>query len=158
MQAEALLREAPFAYVAMVDDTGPYVVPMNFAYEPKSGATPSEDRATGLLYIHTSAGRKTAALAQDPRVCIAITAEPAFSRGAGPCNDGFTYRSALVRGRAARLESRDERDKALRTIVEKYDPEAAAVPFDEDDFAQALVYAISIETITYKERPRHRPE
>jgi nitroimidazol reductase NimA-like FMN-containing flavoprotein (pyridoxamine 5'-phosphate oxidase superfamily) len=175
-QAEAILREAPFAYVAAVERSGPaepapagaapaaarpYVVPMNFAYEPATapGEAPSEapgDDAPdlGRLYLHTGEGRKSAALTGNPRVCIAIAADAAFNQGATPCDDGFAFRSVLVEGRATLLEDRAERERALRAVVMKHDPEAAEMPFAEETLAATLVYAVSIEALSYKTRPR----
>ena len=43
---------------------------------------------------------------------------------------------------------------ALRAIVAKYDPPATGQAFSADVFAQTLIYAITIETIGYKQRER----
>lgn len=170
--AEALLRQAPFAHVAMVEGTAPaapapagavsagakpYVVPMNFAYEATAAPAeaPGESlRDPGRLYLHTGEGRKSEALTQSPRVCVAITAEAAFDQGPRPCEDGFSFRSVLVEGRATLLTDRNERDRALRAIVAKYDPDAVDVPFAEHTLAETLVYAVSIETMSYRALPR----
>jgi nitroimidazol reductase NimA-like FMN-containing flavoprotein (pyridoxamine 5'-phosphate oxidase superfamily) len=132
-------------------------VPMNFAYEPPaaSAEAPGENsHALGRLYVHSGEGRKSAAFAQNPRVCVAIVADAAFDQGAGPCNDGFSFRSVLVEGQATLLKHRDERERALRAIVAKYDPDAADMPFAEDALAETLLYAVSIETFSYKALPR----
>jgi nitroimidazol reductase NimA-like FMN-containing flavoprotein (pyridoxamine 5'-phosphate oxidase superfamily) len=157
--AEELLRDAPLAYLAMIDTHGPYVVPLNFAYVAgeaavKGGASPgpASPALDGCIYFHTGEGRKTAALATDPRVCLAVTAGTAFHQGDSPCADGFWYRSLLVWGRARRMEDRRRREQALRAIVAKYDAAAARKPFGEADFAQTLLYEVSIETVAYKER------
>jgi nitroimidazol reductase NimA-like FMN-containing flavoprotein (pyridoxamine 5'-phosphate oxidase superfamily) len=156
--AKEVLREAPFAYLAVVDlggagAGGPYVVPLNFAYVEAEG-TPGLD---GRIYFHTGEGRKTAALAAEPRVCMALTCVAAFDQGDSPCSDGFSYRSLLVWGQARPIEDRDRREAALRAIVEKFDPGAAEAPFDEADFARTLLYEVAIEAAGFKERrPRSR--
>jgi uncharacterized protein len=155
--AAAVLREAPVAFLGMVDD-GPYVVPINFAYEDPDDPDGGQNPAHGRILFHGGAGKKSEALAKDPRVCLAVTAGTGLKRGSTPCEDGFVFRSALVWGRATLLQDREDRDAALRTIVAKYDPDAAALPFDEGDFERTLVYAIAIETVSYKERPRRRQE
>lgn len=175
--AEALLREAPFAYVAMVDNAPPaagapsdpspagaapdgarpYLVPMNFAYEPAAAPTEAPaDKAPdlGRLYLHTGAGRKSEALAGNPRVCVAIAADAAFEQGATPCSDGFAFRSVVVEGRATLFEDPAQRERVLRLIVAKHDPDAADMPFAEGALAETLVYAITIETLGYKARSR----
>jgi nitroimidazol reductase NimA-like FMN-containing flavoprotein (pyridoxamine 5'-phosphate oxidase superfamily) len=166
-RAEALLKRAPIVFVAMVEWAGPaagpgsaasarpYVVPMNFAYEPAEhpGADPGD---LGRLYLHTGEGRKSAAFARNTRVCAVVTADESFDKGATPCNDGFAFRSVLVEGRATLLEARDQREKALRAIVAKYDPDVAAMPFTDRVLAHTLVYVVGIETLSYKTRPRRR--
>lgn len=149
----AVLNEAPVAFLSLVDD-GPYVVPINFAYEEPDNEDGSRSTAQGRIVFHSGAGRKSVALARDPRVCLAVTTDAALKLGSTPCDDGFTYKSVLVGGRAMLLQNREDREAALRTIVAKYDPDAAALPFDEGDFERTLVYAIPIETVSYKERPR----
>ncbi len=81
-----MLRDAPFAYLAMVEPGGPYVVPLNFVYVAGGPA----QQLDGRIYFHTGEGRKTEALAADPRVCLAVTAGAAFDQGDSPCADGFS--------------------------------------------------------------------
>jgi len=182
--AERLLLTAPFACLAMVEPAasasgleeaashpllacgGPYVVPLNFAYvtedqpaHARSGEPSHRATATGLdgrIYFHTGEGRKSRALAADPRVCLAVTAEVAFEQGNAPCEDAFSYRSLLVWGRARKIEESAERETALRFLVAKYDPEAAEVPFDQDVFAATLLYELTIDEVGYKERRPRR--
>lgn len=154
-RATDLLREAPFAYVAMVDGARPYVLPMNFAYVATAAPAQGASCPVGRLHLHTGPGRKSVALADNPRVCVVVTADATFDQGATPCDDGFAFRSVIVEGPATLLEDRTEREEALRTILAKYDPGRADTPFDPDVLAQTLVYAVTVETITYKElRPR----
>lgn len=143
-RALEVLEEAPYAYLAVIDKDRPYVVPVNFAYDP----------TVGRLYFHTGAGRKSTALAGTARVCLAIAIDATFRQGATPCSDGFAFRSTLVEGKATLLRSSKERETALRAIVTRYDPGAADEPFDPDVFAKTLVYAVAIEAVTYKELPR----
>ena len=159
--ADAVLRQASVAYLALVEETpgdrggSPYVVPVNFAYEgsavPSAGDAP-RDPAARLLF-HTGAGRKTRALARNPKVCLAVTTDTAFATGPTPCEDGFTYRSVLVWGQAARLDDQKEREQALRTIVAKYDPEAAAGALDPRHLAKTMIFAVTVDTVGYKARP-----
>jgi len=141
-RADALLYGAPFAFVAMSETTGPYVVPMNFAYVP------------GRIYLHTGPGRKSAALASNSRVCLAITTDEVFDKGPTPCKDGFAYRAVIVEGWAHLLEEPEERETALRAIVEKYDPAAVDSPLDAKALFNTLVYAVIVDEFSYRERPR----
>ena len=60
-----------------------------------------------------------------------------------------------MEGRAILLEDAAGREAALRAIVAKYDPGAAGAPFDEAVLAETLVYAVVIESMSYKQRARH---
>ncbi len=158
--AVRLLREAPFAYLGMTEPEGPYLLPLNFVYQEAGGSAPDalaapdsrgDSPLAGTIYFHTGEGRKTAALAADPRVCVAVTGEAVFIRGDSPCRDAFSYRSLLVWGRARPIEGAAAREAALRAIVAKYDPGAAGMSFGEKDFAQTLLYEVTIEAASYKQ-------
>jgi nitroimidazol reductase NimA-like FMN-containing flavoprotein (pyridoxamine 5'-phosphate oxidase superfamily) len=170
---EEVLRTAAVAYLAMVDssdprdDPRPYVAPMNFAYEaPATGGADGANSVgspapiaapalEGRLLLHTGPGRKARALAENPHVCVSVTSREQLTLGATPCDDGFHYESVVLEGRAVLLTDERERERALRAIVTKYDPEAIAKPFKPQVFAKTVLYAIEIETIGFKERPRH---
>jgi nitroimidazol reductase NimA-like FMN-containing flavoprotein (pyridoxamine 5'-phosphate oxidase superfamily) len=163
LRAQAVLQAAPLAFVSVVEADAPYVVPMNFAYVPGSRETAGFGRTDALtgapgplgqIILHTGAGRKTKALADNPRVCMAVTADEAFIQGGTPCEHGFTYRSVLVEGGATLLGETAQRERALRTLVAKYDRAPDDAPFEEGILDQTIVYAVEIDSLTYKERSR----
>lgn len=143
---KTILRQEAFGYLA-VQGNKPYVVPVNFAY------TESDDPDSwGQIFFHSGPGRKTEALATDPRICLAVLAGTNLYKGKQPCNDSFNYRSVLVEGKATLINAPQEKQQALRTIVTKYDPEAIHQPFNEQVFSKTLVYSISIETLNFKKK------
>jgi hypothetical protein len=184
-RAEELLQKEAVAFMGLVErspdgDTAgmPYVVPVNFAFcgsfasdevrtaggtvgaalgdETDRSPDAETDRPLARLLFQTGIGRKTRALVENPYVCLAVTADVSFSAGPKPCEDGFDYRSVLIWGKAKLLESREDRAAGLRKIVAKYDPQAVDRAFDEQDFEQTQVYEVTIDTLSYKEQPRHR--
>lgn len=154
--AKRMLAEVPFGYMAMVDRGAPYVLPLNFAYVPESDESGSsrdlELGLSGRIYFHTGKGRKTEALQADPRVCMAFTGRAAFERADSPCDEGFSFESLLIWGRARRLEDDADRQRGLRAIVKKYDPAKIDASFADDVFAGTLVYEVNIEAASCKER------
>jgi nitroimidazol reductase NimA-like FMN-containing flavoprotein (pyridoxamine 5'-phosphate oxidase superfamily) len=163
LRAEALLHAAPLAFVSFVEADAPYVVPLNFAYVPARPETYAPDRVPGppqspgpygQLVLHSGPGRKANALARNPRVCIAVVSGAAFVRDVTPCQHGFAFRSVLMEGHATLLEDPIQRQQALRSLVMKYDESTAELPFEEATLAQTLVYAVAIDTLSYRERPR----
>lgn len=143
-----ILHQAPVGYLAMVAD-GPYVVPMNFVYDDSD-----EPDGWGRILFHSGEGKKSRALATEPRVCLAILGETSFDRGVAPCDDGFAYRSTLVEGKATLLTDKGGREQALRMIVAKYDPEAVRKPFDAVVLERTLIYSVAIDAVSFKQRQR----
>ena len=139
--AEQVLLTAPVAYVGMVDQDGPYVVPVSFTY------------ADGEILFHGGPGKKSQALERDPRVCIAVTAGAAFVRGKSACQDTFHYRSILIFGEARRLTAPSDTTHALRLIVEKYEATGAEARFEDRTLARTWVHAVRIQAFTYKAEP-----
>ena len=139
--AERVLLTAPVAYVGMVDQDGPYVVPVSFTY------------ADGEILFHGGLGKKSQALERDPRVCIAVTAEAAFVRGKSACQDTFHYRSILIFGEARRLTAPSDATRALRLIVEKYEAAGAEARFEGPTLARTWVHAARIQTFSCKIEP-----
>lgn len=180
-EAQLVLEQATVAYMGLVEpgpgsteETLPYVLPINFAHlvtaigadhcrpnrplpdDPQSAPPQSVDLRPNhgrlRVFFHGREGRKTRALALNPRVCLAITVDTAFSSGSSPCEDGYTYRSLLLWGRARPLESPEEREAGLRAVVAKYDPAAVDHDFSQHDLAQVQVYEVDVEKLSYKER------
>jgi nitroimidazol reductase NimA-like FMN-containing flavoprotein (pyridoxamine 5'-phosphate oxidase superfamily) len=145
---KSILHRAQIGHLAVKADD-PYVVPINFVYDSSD-----DSDGWGRILFHSGEGKKSAALAKDARVCLAVLGEADFDRGGEPCDDGFAYRSALVEGKAALLTEKAEREQALRMIVVKYDPEAVHKPFDEEILERTLVYSVPIDAISFKQRSR----
>ena len=158
----------PFAYLAMTEAEGPYVLPLNFAYEDGAALGP-----TAL----TAAGDRTPAAAGPRARRDASTSTPARPQdgraGRGPAGlRGGHRRSGVQPGRqplrgrvrlplaagvgpgAAARGRRGARSGAARHRGQVR-PGRGRMPFGEKDFAQTLVYAVAIETVSYKQRRPH---
>lgn len=140
-KAGELLASAPMAFLALVDEHGPYAVPISFAYD-------GED-----IYFHGGDGKKARALETEPRVCLGVTSDPVLVKGVNPCKHNFRCDSALVFGRVTRLDSPADKDAALRTLAAKYDPATAAEPLPEATVTRTTVYRMEIRALTYRELP-----
>ena len=147
-----ILRQEAFGYLAVQGNT-PYVVPINFAY-----AESDDPDSWGQIFFHSGPGRKAAALAADPRICLAVATGAGLHKGEQPCNDSFNYRSILVEGKATLLDDLQKKQQVLCAIVAKYDPEAIrqpfSQPFNEQALAKTLVYSVGIEVVSFKQKHR----
>lgn len=125
----------------------PYVVPMNFVYDPR--------RRTVFLHC-AQGGHRLENLAGNPLACFEVDEYgPLVATGPNPCNTAQLYSSVICFGRAAIVTEEDERLRALRLLVQKYvdqlmperryEPEMPGAP-------ATVVVALKVETMTGKQR------
>jgi nitroimidazol reductase NimA-like FMN-containing flavoprotein (pyridoxamine 5'-phosphate oxidase superfamily) len=138
----ALLAGAPYGFLGTASAEGPYTVPMSYAVDGDA------------VVFHTGPGRKSEALLHASRVCLVVTDSPRLVTGEGACRCTFDFRSILVEGDARLLERPGERERALRSLVAKYHPAAAALDFTPELLERTLVYTITIATASEKHHPR----
>ena len=139
-EAYAILREGGDGVLATMGEDGyPYAVPMNHAL------------LDGALYLHSAiAGHKLENLAFCDRVSYCVVAE----REVVPEEVSTNYRSAIVFGRAVRVEDREERRRGLMALLERFCAEhmEAGLRELENDFDHTAVIRIDIHRITGKAR------
>ncbi len=125
----------------------PYVVPMNFVYEPE-GQT---------IFLHCARwGHRLENLAGNPLACFEVDEPgPLVPSGPYPCNTTQIYKSVICFGRASIVTDPAERDRALRMFVRKYVDRLT--PGREYDPAlpsagSTVVIAFRIDRMTGKQR------
>jgi nitroimidazol reductase NimA-like FMN-containing flavoprotein (pyridoxamine 5'-phosphate oxidase superfamily) len=101
----ALLVRAGFGHLGCTRDGHPYVVPMNFAFDGES------------LFFHTTEGTKTEFIAANHEICFQVE----------EIADPLHWRSVMVTGRAERVTSIEDVERAMRLIVERNPTLAPAV-------------------------------
>lgn len=131
-------------YLATSAGSWPYVLPLAFAADGD------------VIYFHSGQGLMASMLADDPHVCLLVTTQPLFEPATIACEYTFRYESVLAFGEATLLDSDQERETALRSIVAKYDAAARDAAFQPVSFASTLVYRMGIEALTYKRAPEAR--
>ena len=139
---DALLRTAQVGRLGTIGpDEYPMIKPLNFVYKG------------GKIYFHTAlAGEKIEDIRRDGRVVFELDLPIAYVKGDNnPCSARYLYRSVIVKGRAALVEDRIERVRALKGLMEKYQPEGGYGDFPEEKLAVTGVVRIDIEETTGKE-------
>jgi uncharacterized protein len=139
--AKRVLAETAVGYLAMAGEGWPYVVPISFAPDGET------------VFFHGGGSLKASLLEADPRVCLAVTTPPGFIRADDPCDENFRYESVLAFGEVERVEDEDERDRALRVIVAKYDSSLQRAEFRPAIYRATSVWALRVEALTYKRNP-----
>ena len=135
-----ILDAAHVIHLALVDQDGPYCVPVNFA------------RKGHALYLHSStAGKKLDAMRADNRVSFAVETDLKIKTAATACKWGYDFRSVVGFGTATVVEDAQERLEGMNAIIEKWAGET--LPMNEKMFqTQTLVVRIDITSATVRIR------
>lgn len=135
-----ILECAEYMTLALVDEAGPYSVPVNFAC------------VDGVLYLHSARkGRKFEALrkaeAHGMTVGFSAAADLEMKTGEKACQWGYKFRCVLGSGRVRVLDDPAERRAGLAAIMEKY-AGSDDFPYDENILAKTAVVSIRMERAT----------
>lgn len=122
-------------------DGYPRIKPLNFVY------------LDGKIYFHSAKeGEKIDDIVRDCHVVFEVDEPMGYVKsGNNPCSAKFLYRSAMIRGKAAIVTDDKERLLALRSLMEKYQPEGGYGEFLAEKLRITAVVRIDIEEITGKE-------
>lgn len=126
-EAREVIDRCRTGRLGCVDEEGPYVVPVNYAYSGDS------------LYIHSMPGRKIRALRADPRACLQVD----------EIADQYNWRSAIAFGKYEEVIDDGERDLAMRLLLTRF-PQMTpveSVPV-HDGQSSVVIFRIIIEKIT----------
>lgn len=110
-EIDQIIHDAQVCYVGMADGPNPYVLPMNFAYEP------------GAVYLHADVkGLKLDILRKNPSVCVNFnTGNELFYRHKQVgCSWGMKYRSVNVFGGVEFIGDYDEKYRIMKLVMLKY--------------------------------------
>jgi nitroimidazol reductase NimA-like FMN-containing flavoprotein (pyridoxamine 5'-phosphate oxidase superfamily) len=147
---DAILDDGFLCHLGFVVDGQPYVIPTLHA------------RAGDVLYLHGSpASRMLQELGSGAPVCVTVTHLDGVVLAKSVFNHSVNYRSAVVLGRARRVEG-DEKVAALEAIVEHIAPgrwSEARRP-NEKELRSTEVVAISLDEASAKIRsgpPKESP-
>jgi nitroimidazol reductase NimA-like FMN-containing flavoprotein (pyridoxamine 5'-phosphate oxidase superfamily) len=137
-EMESVIRRSRVCRLAMCEGNSPYVVPLCFGYKDNT------------LYFHTAMkGMKMDFLEKNSRVCFEFDLDHEIVTSSNPCDWGIKYRSVIGFGKAAFLEDKELKNKALEIILNHY---GAKGPFsyDEKGFKKTAVIQVDIESMTGK--------
>jgi hypothetical protein len=139
---DSLLNTCPVGRLGTIGNDGyPRIKPLNFVY------------LNGKIYFHSAKeGEKIDDILRDSRVILEIDEPIGYVKsGNNPCSAKYLYRSLMIKGRAAIVDDNEERLLALRSLMEKYQPEGGYGEFLPEKLNITVVVRIDIEEITGKE-------
>ena len=153
----AVIEEALVCHVGIVRDGDPVVLPSIHAADPDG---PDEG---GTLYLHGSVAAPWLVQAPGQTLCATFTVVDGVVLARAAFSHSMNYRSAVVYGAARRVDDPDERDRALRLIVDHVVPGRSATLRESNrkELAATAVVAMSLAEASVKARvggPKDEPE
>lgn len=97
-QSSQLLRKERIGRLGCNDDDGPYIVPVNYAFDGE------------CAYLHSLPGQKIEAMRARPRVCLQVD----------EIEDELNWKSVLAFGTYEEITNNDERAKALKHLLARF--------------------------------------
>lgn len=144
-QIWGIMNDLKVCRLGMADQSGVYIVPMNFGYEYK------EERL--LLYFHCAGeGRKIHILKQNPKVGFEMDGSHKLIEGETPCSYSYSYESIIGTGFAEFLELPDEKIHALQCIMRQQAEREFL--FHEGMAAAVTVFRVTADQFSCKKNSR----
>jgi len=140
---EAILDEGLFCHVGFVVDGQPYVIPTIHA------------RVEDHVYIHGSAAsRMLHSVREGISVCVTVTILDGLVLARSAFHHSMNYRSVVILGMATEVIGRDEKNDALKAIVEHVVPKRwddVRWP-NEQELKATIVLRLPLEKVSAKIR------
>jgi nitroimidazol reductase NimA-like FMN-containing flavoprotein (pyridoxamine 5'-phosphate oxidase superfamily) len=137
----AILDEGFICHVGFVVDGQPYVIPTGYA------------RAGETLYLHGSTGSRLG-LRSGMDVCVTVTLLDGLVLARSAFHHSMNYRSVLALGRTRSVTDPDEKEAALRALVEHIVPGRSdeVRGGDRRELAATAVLALPLDEVSAKVR------
>ena len=141
-----ILDKSKVVHIAMVDDGEPYMVTMNYGYKLEDGKL--------VIYVHgATKGRKLDVMRANPNVFIEMECDMEPFAGEVACQYGMAYASIRGKGKAAILESSEEKQEALSILMKTQTDK----DFVFNDKLVSIVSVIRIDVEEYTAKKREMP-
>lgn len=131
-QIEDVLKSQLIGRIGCSLDGYTYVVPISYAYDGK------------YIYCHTTEGKKTAIMRQNPKVCFEVE----------EMRDMSNWKSVVIQGDFEELKNTEERNNAMRSLLNRYLPVISSItthigeswPFHPENISEVngVVFRINI--------------
>jgi len=142
-ELQAILEECKVCRIAVTDQDGPYIIPMNFGYVYENGAL--------TLYFHSAKeGRKLDAIRQNPQVAFEMDCGHGLVEGKAACEYGYSFSSITGKGTARIVTDLEEKKKALSCLM--FHQTGRAFEFDEKQAGSVDVIRVEAECFMGKRR------
>lgn len=139
-----MLERCQIMHLGLVDEGGPYVVPLNYGWEEAQGDI--------FLYFHSARdGRKVDCMKRSPSCFVTITGEMRLITAPEACGWSAGFESLMMEGDAEILQSGADIRRGLDALMRHYGFEGQP-EYDERVLEKTTVCRIRIKAITGKRR------
>lgn len=108
----AIVEKGTFLTVALVDEEGPYSLPLNYGFEVENGKF--------TFYVHSAMeGRKVAAFRKGVDVSISITSFDGYHGSEDGCSWTCYFESFIGFGQVREITDFEEKCKAMNTLMKR---------------------------------------
>ena len=146
-EIERILNTCKYLHLGLVDDSMPYVVPLNYgvAIDPEDGHY--------VLYLHgANKGHKLDVIRKNPNCCFTMECNVAPFSGRMACQFGMTYECIMGTGKISIVEDTNEKIESLKTLM-RTQTGVDDFDFDERMVSIVTVMRIDVDKLTAKRRP-----
>ena len=138
-----ILTRCKVCRIAMQDDRGLYIVPVNFGYVFEDGKL--------TLYFHGAReGRKAEALRERTPVAFEMDCDHRLTEGSLACEYSFSYSSITGSGTASFVDDFWDKQKALALLMKHQTGKDFL--FTRDEAEAVAVFAVMADTFSAKRR------
>lgn len=137
----AILDQCKVCRVALQDNDGLYLIPLNFGYQYNGALT---------LYFHSAKeGRKASAFNRSCPVCFEVDCGHKLIEGATPCQYGYQFQSIVGNGVVRPVEGLDEKKMALSILMKHQTGKSFS--FQDNMASSVAVYRLDVSSFTGKQ-------
>jgi nitroimidazol reductase NimA-like FMN-containing flavoprotein (pyridoxamine 5'-phosphate oxidase superfamily) len=136
---ENILKTATICRLGLIDQSKPYIVPVNYGYQD------------GFIYIHSAPeGKKIELLNLNNKVCFEIESTAKTIKNEIPCKWAEKYQSIIGYGTIEFIDDYESKIKALEIIMHQHGAEGIQ-KFEKKQVEFVVILKLKIEELTAKQ-------
>ena len=136
-----IINRSDVCHVAFSDNNSPYIIAMNFGFI---------DARPPLVYFHcANEGHKIDVLKRNNKVAFMFDTDHQLVTGARGCDFSMKYSSVAGTGEIYIVESEEEREKGLNSIMKQYSGKSDFI-FDPATMTRTTILKLVVFSITGK--------
>lgn len=139
-----IINQCKVCRIAMQDNDGLYIVPMNFGYI-------YEKNQLALFFHSAKEGRKITALKENSDICFEMDCEHSLIIADAACQYSYSFRSIIGNGKAVFIDDVEEKKNALAILMKHQTGQDFS--FDDKMANSVSVFKVIVHEFTGKYHP-----